>query len=195
MTLLRYSLLVCLLLSGRGAAQFFTTGQVDTFYFTPDSHLVVTALGGKGMVWQPGRPPQYPHRFWPEGDLWLSEAETPAAVFYLFGTCDAPSPQLWAAGYSLLHKQILLVRILLAPDSTVQTRPIAAKPVEILNMREWGKYVFRIIFRKDTKEIQVEVNGVPLRVPFPVALDSFSCFGYLVSRGTVRFEPFHFGGD
>lgn len=174
-------------------AQEWQTNGADTFFTDSEGKICLQAQQGYGYALRPGRLPDSPSRFWLKGDLWFSTAPETTDAFFVFGQDCATGRRLWAAGYSLSQKQILFGELEAAESGEVQFRPLAKKAVEILNAED--KYVFMVIFSRHNNDLAIEVNGVPLAVNFLLADKEFTCFGYLVRNGLVRFQPLEIAGD
>jgi len=174
-------------------AQDWQTVRLDTFYVTESGEIAVEARNHIGMAYSAGKPKEYPHKYWIEGNIYFSGSPQETDAFYVFGSDAADSLQLWAAGYSLAQKQIYLGKIDIAESGEIRLTELAKKPVEIIDHR--NQNVYRIIFIYDTNEIKIEVNGVPLLTHCPVSTKAINYYGYLVKGKPVRFEKMRFNGE
>lgn len=187
-------LLLFILIGGHcAAAQNWQTSGADTFFTDSEGKICLQTLQGNGYAIRPGRLPDSPSRFWLKGDLWFSSDPETTDAFFVFGQDSGAGRRLWAAGYSLSEKQILLGALEISPGGEVQFRLLAKKTVEILNSED--KYVFMFIFSRRSDDVAVEVNGVPMAVKFPLPDKEFTWFGYMVRGGSVRFQPLEIAGD
>lgn len=174
-------------------AQDWQTVRLDTFYVTESGEIAIEARGHIGMAYSAGKPEEYPHKYWIEGNIYFSGSPQETDAFYVFGSDAADSLELWTAGYSLVQKQIYLGKIDIAENGEIRLTELAKKPVEIIDHR--NQNVYRIIFIYDTKEIKIEVNGVPLLTNCPVSTRAINHYGYLVKGKLVRFEKMRFNGE
>ena len=151
----------------------------------------LTASERPGLAMAEMDMPEYARKAWMQCDFWL-DPEKPADFYLVFGFGEGDSLQLWAAGYSLAEKDIRFARV--AVDSqNIRLEPLVEKSVEIRHSQ--NQYVFRFIFPTDSRELQIEVNGVPLIAERPFGADQLTRFGYLIRGGAVRFFPFYFDGQ
>ncbi|HQU70724.1 MAG: hypothetical protein KDI06_03655 [Calditrichaeota bacterium] len=151
----------------------------------------LTASERPGLAMAEMDMPEYARKAWMQCDFWL-DPEKPADFYLVFGFGEGDSLQLWAAGYSLAEKDIRFARV--AVDSqNIRLEPLVEKSVEIRHSQD--QYVFRFIFPTDSRELQIEVNGVPLIAERPFGADQLTRFGYLIRGGAVRFFPFYFDGQ
>jgi len=187
-------LLLFILIGGHcAAAQNWQTSGADTFFTDSEGKICLQTLQGNGYAIRPGRLPDSPSRFWLKGDLWFSSDPETTDAFFVFGQDSGAGRRLWAAGYSLSEKQIILGALEISPGGEAQFRLLAKKTVEILNSED--KYVFMFIFSRRSDDVAVEVNGVPMAVKFPLPDKEFTWFGYMVRSGSVRFQPLEIAGD
>jgi len=155
---------------------------------------LLTQASGLGMVHGRFQPPQTDRRFWMEGDLFFESNPRSSAAYYLFGFYEADSLYLWAAGYRLETREILFGRVERdGLTDSMRLQKFAAKPVEIVNLHR--KYVYKLIFLHETREIKVEINGVPMLAPLPFSPGQLTHFGYMIDSGSLRCEPFELRGD
>jgi hypothetical protein len=176
-------------------AQAWDTVNLDTFTVRPDGYIYVSPLGEYGMAYCPYEPSQKSTDFWIQCDAFYQGPPENSEAFVVFGIADeknrsTPS-RLWAAGYSLAKQGILFGEIYIHDQSdSIRFQLLTQKPVEINNYQ--SKNVFRIIFRKEKGQIQVEVNGVPMVVSAPFDTGMLAFTGYMVRNSSVIFEPLRF---
>ncbi|NIV72365.1 MAG: hypothetical protein GWN16_09590, partial [Calditrichae bacterium] len=148
---------------------------------------------GFGLAYRKNPPPDYPKRYWIQGDYWLEESSAKPDAYFVFGHAVKDTVQLWAGGYSLVEKRIRFGRIHFSGNGEIYFEDLMQKPVEILNKED--KYVFRFIFHHQTGEIRLDVNGVPMRCELPISSHKITHLGYMVKNGKVCFKAMEFDGD
>ncbi len=159
---------------------------------SPNFRILYASRGNGAALSYFGNPP-YPNRFWMVGDMWFLTSPKGCDAYFVMATDSMNKGEMIAAGYSLGKRQIIIARVVRQPDSSLTLIPIAVKRVEILNMEH--KYVFKwIVYRKENV-LQIDVNGVPFRMPSPLPVSKFTCFGYLIHQGVVKFKEIKIEGD
>ena len=169
-------------------AQDWQTTNIDTFLEVNANRIRIVPSGNMPAlaIRQLGAP-GFSREYFVQGDIFYENPET-AVVLFAFGYGDS----LWAAGYSLVEQHIFFSEIARSDSAQFQLRNIAAKPVEIRDSRPL--YVYRIIFLHQTNELQIEANGVPMRVPAPFPTQRIDRFGYLVYGSAVEVQPLKIEG-
>jgi hypothetical protein len=167
--------------------------QLDTFYVNEKAEICMKAQDHFGFAFRETRPENYPEKFWIDGNIYFSGDPAGTEAFFVFGSDSADTPLLWAAGYSLAQKHILLGRIDISEGENIRFPVLAKKPVEIIDHR--FQNVYRLIFIHGTGEIKVEVNGVPMIAKCPIDTRSIRYFGYMVKGQSLRFEELRFDGE
>ncbi len=175
-------------------AQDWQKFQVDSFYIGTDDKIVLLPHSNEfGISLHHRNSPDFPSRFWLKGDWWLPELYDDADAYFTFGKAFEDSLQLWAAGYSLSRKKVIFGELTFGESGKILYRELAQKPVEIIDRRR--QYVFMITFLRETNEIKIEVNGVPMLVKSPTSYQGFNHFGYMVKGGKIRFQKMEIKGD
>lgn len=169
-------------------AQDWQTTNIDTFSDVNSNRIRIVPSGDMPAlaIRQLGAP-DFSREYFVQGDIFYENPET-AVVLFAFGYGDS----LWAAGYSLAEQHILFSEILHSDSAQFQLRNVAVKPVEIRDSRPL--YVYRIIFLHQTNMLQIEANGVPMRVPAPFPTRKIDRFGYWVRGAAVEVQPLKFEG-
>ncbi len=154
--------------------------------------LTIERPGGLGGCLETLTLPAFPEKVWLQTEHVYRINPREAEAYLVVEVEGDSTPVLWAAGYSLAGQAIRIGNIARAGDGSWRFRPLHQKKIEILNPE--NEYVFRWIFWPGRAEMQIDVNGAPLKAARPFRVDQIRRVGVMVRGGPVRFQPLQVDG-
>ncbi|NOX37999.1 MAG: hypothetical protein GXO78_10725 [Calditrichaeota bacterium] len=171
-----------------GHAQWWTHG-IDSLGIG-DAEIYFSADSAMGIALRQAQP-LTADRFGIEGKFHWETSHPPGGIYFLVGRDSSGILQLWVAGYSFRTHRIIVGR-LAAERHDDHTRlivqPYGTKAVTIVPMQK--RLAIKWSFFPQTGRIQVEVQGVPMEIPWSIPLEAIQQIGVGLENGTVRFSGF-----
>jgi len=125
-----------------------------------------------------------------EGIVWLPDKDNNQSETYLvFGVDSAGKKLLWGVGYSQRNKKIAFGTVFLDSMNNsvyIEYQIIEQKNIDIIPPQ--NRLSYKILFFFHSNEMEVRINGVPLKTAQPLPFNTVNQLGYLIKGKNLRVE-------
>lgn len=124
-----------------------------------------------------------------EGIVWLPDKKNQSESYLVFGVDSAGKKQLWGSGYSQRNKKIAFGKVFLDSMNNfvyIEYQKIEQKNIDIIPPQ--NRLSYKILFFVHSNEMEVRINGVPLKTAQPLPFNTVNQLGYLIKGKNLRVE-------
>jgi hypothetical protein len=171
--------------------QNWETVNVDSFYIS-EKEIFISAISNFGLALLDTsfENVRFKKEVEIEGIVWLPDKKNnQSETFLVFGVDSARKNRLWGVGYSQKDKKISFGKIsldILNNTIHIKYQKIEQKNIDIIPPK--NRLSYKILFFAQSNEMEVRINGVPLKTTKSVPLKTVKRLGYLVRGENLGVE-------